>query len=58
MKRVYETPSVEVVKFQYRDQVAAASGASCTMVWSNQAPNGEGYCAEGNEFQEWRGNQS
>lgn len=26
MKKTYETPSVEVVKFQYRDQVVAASG--------------------------------
>ena len=26
MKKSYETPSVEVVKFQYRDQVVAASG--------------------------------
>ena len=28
MKKSYETPSVEVVKFQYRDQVVAASGIS------------------------------
>ena len=26
MKKVYETPSVEVVKFQYGDQVVAQSG--------------------------------
>lgn len=26
MKKTYETPEVEVVKFQYRDQVVAASG--------------------------------
>ena len=26
MKKAYETPEVEVVKFQYRDQVVAASG--------------------------------
>ena len=25
MKKIYETPSVEVVKFQYRDQVVAES---------------------------------
>lgn len=58
MKRVHETPSVEVVKFQYRDQVAAASGASCTKGWINVAPNQEGYCAEDNKFQQWYGNQS
>ena len=35
MKKSYETPSVEVVKFQYRDQVVAASGINmhkCTKV--------------------------
>ena len=27
MKKNYEKPTVEVVKFQYRDQVVAASGS-------------------------------
>ncbi len=31
MKKAYETPSVEVVKFQYKDQVVAASG--CQNIW-------------------------
>lgn len=31
MKKTYETPSVEVVKFQYRDQVVVASGGRCTV---------------------------
>lgn len=26
MKKIYETPSAEIVKFQYRDQVVVASG--------------------------------
>lgn len=43
MKKVYSTPSVEVVKFQYRDQVVAASSA-CISVWSNR---GLGKCTEG-----------
>ena len=30
MKKRYETPSVEVVKFQYKDQVVATSG--CTIL--------------------------
>lgn len=30
MKKQYETPSVEVVKFQYSDQVVAASGCEIT----------------------------
>ncbi len=31
MKKQYETPSVEVVKFSYSDQVVAASGC----LWHN-----------------------
>ena len=30
MKKTYEAPNVEVVKFQYRDQVVVASGGACT----------------------------
>ena len=34
MKKSYETPSIEVVKFQYRDQVVVASGGtSCHQYW-------------------------
>ena len=37
MKKVYEAPSVEKIKFQYRDQVVAASGNhTCVTEWSNQ----------------------
>lgn len=43
MKKTYETPSVEVVKFQYRDQVVVASG-QCTGVWKNA---GEERCETG-----------
>lgn len=35
MKKTYETPSIEVVKFQYRDQVVVASGGKCNGVWKN-----------------------
>ena len=38
MKKTYETPSIEVVKFQYRDQVVVASGSStheCTFQHTN-----------------------
>ena len=31
MKKAYETPSVEVVKVQYKDQVVAASGGVCSV---------------------------
>lgn len=30
MKKTYETPNVEVVKFQYRDQVVVASNGGLT----------------------------
>ena len=37
MKKTYETPEVEVVKFQYRDQVVAASGGhQCIIDWTNK----------------------
>ena len=36
MKKTYETPSVEVVEFKYRDQVVAASGGhTCITVWTD-----------------------
>ena len=41
MKKMYETPEVEVVKFQYRDQVVVASGG-CTAKWVNDGPIHEG----------------
>lgn len=47
MKKTYETPSAEVVKFQYRDQVVAAS--SCTDRWVNI---GNGSCTDGNQHLE------
>ena len=28
MKKSYETPSIEVVKFHYRDQIVVASGSN------------------------------
>lgn len=35
MKKTYEMPSVEIVKFQYRDQVVAASGSQeCSYHWT------------------------
>lgn len=56
MKRQYQAPSVELVKFQYRDQVVAASGTeSCIKVWVNI---GGAWCEGDNSFQEWRGNQA
>lgn len=56
MKKTYETPSVEIVKFQYRDQVVAASGASntCISVWVNQGGNS---CVEGNQYLQPYNNQ-
>ena len=31
MKKTYEKPTVETVKFQYRDQVVVASGSTCSV---------------------------
>ena len=44
MKKTYETPSIEVVKFQYRDQVVLASGGSqeCSFHWTLK--DGQGDC--------------
>lgn len=42
MKKVYETPSVEVVKFQYGDQVVAQSG--CLNRYKNTSPLGVNVC--------------
>lgn len=39
MKKTYETPDVEVVKFQYRDQVVAASGCIVSGSYSHETTN-------------------
>lgn len=39
MKRNYEKPQVEVVKFQYKDQVVAQSGSTCIRVTHYPAPD-------------------
>ena len=46
-KKNYETPEVEKIMFNYRDQVVAAS--SCLSVWVNMGPV---HCAEGNKHYE------
>lgn len=42
MKKVYETPSVEVVKFEYKDQVVAQS--TCLNRYKNTGPVGVSGC--------------
>lgn len=48
MKKSYETPSIEVVKFQYRDQVVAASGkipeGRCYGDWVGMGEANSGNC--------------
>ena len=44
MKKTYETPAVEVVKFEYKDQVVAASGATCGYVFKLDNTVGAGSC--------------
>ncbi len=45
MKKAYETPSVEVVKFNYNDQVVVASG--CGAIWVNTGTYTDGKCMNG-----------
>jgi hypothetical protein len=49
MKREYKTPSVEVVKFQYRDQVVASSG--CDIIYIN-IKDASGNCTAPEMFRE------
>ena len=51
MKKTYETPSIEVVKFQYRDQVVAASG--CGSVYINEGEYQGGSCTTTPEHVEY-----
>ena len=44
MKKTYETPNVEVVKFQYRDQVVVASGGACTQHYDDNQDIANGNC--------------
>lgn len=41
MKKAYESPMVEQVKFQYRDQVVAASGTDCINQYINEGTDGK-----------------
>ena len=43
MKKNYEAPALEVVKFEYRDQVVVASGCSSAQ-FKNWDAGGQGYC--------------
>jgi hypothetical protein len=46
MKKQYEAPSVEVVRFQYSDQVVASSGGSDFCLPSFAQNSKEGPCFE------------
>lgn len=46
MKKTYEKPTVETVKFQYRDQVVVASGSTCSV--TNQRLGDE--CVSGDKI--------
>ena len=49
MKKTYETPTVEKIAFQYRDQVVVASG-TCESRWVNVGTN---ECEEDNKHLEY-----
>lgn len=45
MKKTYETPSVEKIAFQYRDQVVVASGGTtCKPIYENVDGDGNSLC--------------
>ncbi len=46
MKKTYETPTVDVVKFEYKDQVVAASGSSCGIEYRLGGSTTAGACAD------------
>lgn len=46
MKKTYEKPTVETVKFQYRDQVVVASGGHKCVV-SGEYSHYKGECGSG-----------
>ena len=50
MKKTYEAPSIEMVKFQYRDQVVVAS--ACADRYVNIGQPGENECTSGDEHLE------
>ena len=49
MKKTYTTPDVERIRFNYHDQVVAASSDQCISVWVNI---GVDSCTEGNAHYE------
>lgn len=48
MKKQYQSPAIEVVKFEYRDQVVAASYCQ-TASFKNWDAQSQGYCSEDHE---------
>lgn len=63
MKKNYETPCAEAIKFNYRDQVVAASGiatydsgsSGCTVYHPGNSGNNNG---QGNQNGHWQGDNS
>lgn len=57
MKKSYEAPSAEIIKFNYRDQVVAASGllSNSSCVYTPHG-NSEGK-GNGHKYGHWYGNQ-
>ena len=55
MKKTYETPSVEKIAFQYRDQVVVASGTTqCGSVYINEGEYQGGSCKTTPEHVEYK----
>ena len=58
MKKIYEAPSAELIKFNYRDQVVAASGveadSGCYVYHPGNSGNNNN---NGNQTGHWYGNR-
>lgn len=46
MKKPYETPTVDVVKFEYKDQIVVASGGNCTTTYGHTCPVSAAGCTD------------
>ena len=58
MKKIYETPNAEIIKFNYRDQIVVASSVEystdCIKVSPGNSGNNNG---NGNQYGHYVGNQ-
>lgn len=44
MRKIYTTPSVEKIEFDYNNQVVASGGSGCHYIFNNYDPTSGGSC--------------